>query len=109
MFFLVGLFLRVIPSKIIMYKKDGEIDIKENEIIIYSNHYDTMIYKFEFKIIGYRGQGGSKGGKDGTGNRIKIYKDNTVIIEKKFVIATKSQYDYLIQIMDEWKAQKLLH
>ncbi len=108
-FFLVGLFLRVIPSKILMYKKEGEMEVKDNGITIDSDQYYTTSFKFEFKIIGYRGQGGSKGGKDGTGNRIKIYKDDNIIIEKRFVIATKSQYDYLIQILDQWKAQKLLH
>lgn len=108
-FFLIGWFLIMIPSNILMYKKDGELELKENEIIINFYSYDTMSYKFEFKVIGYRGQGGSKAGKDGMGNKVKIYKENNIIIEKQFVIATKSQYDYLIQILDVWKKQKILH
>lgn len=90
-----------------MYKKDGELKLRENEIIINDCSYDTMSYEFEFKIIGYRGQGGSKGGKDGMGNKVKIYKENYMAVEKQFVITTKSQYDYLIQILAQWKKQDI--
>lgn len=102
--FVVGMVLRNIQSAIPMYIKDGELALFENQKLSWNSiAYCIEGCKVEIKIIGYRGQGGSKGGKDGTGNTIKIYNDSKMIFQKKFVLKNKEQLDRLKSMIFNWK------
>ena len=87
-----------------MYVKDGELELDIDKFQLDSKNYSlTDFIKIEFKVIGYRGQAGSKAGKAGTGNKIKIYKNSNDVVEKAFVINTSEELDNLKSILMQWK------
>jgi hypothetical protein len=95
-------------SSVLMYIKDGELEMTDKEIVLNSNVYNAMdLDKVEMKVIGYRGQAGSRGGKDGTGNKIKIFTKSNDILEKAFVINTSVDLDNLKEILKNWKTAGL--
>lgn len=88
-----------------MYVKDGELEIAVDKLSLDTISYNLSdLNKIEFKIIGYRGQAGSRSGKDGTGNKIKIYEKSNLVLEKSFVLNTREDLDNLKRILMEWKA-----
>lgn len=87
-----------------MHIKDGVLEIDGHKIMLDSMTYNlSELNKVDFKVMGYRGQAGSRRGKDGTGNKIKIYNKSNQILEKSFVLNTREQFDNLKSILLQWK------
>ena len=87
-----------------MYIKDGELELGSDKFRLDAKTYNfNILNKVEFKVIGYRGQSGSRSGKDGTGNKIKIHEKSNQIVEKRFVIKTEEQLENLKDILIQWK------
>lgn len=81
--FIAGFFIRAVSSDILMYIKDGDLVSGTDKFQLDSKTYSLSdLIKVEFKVIGYRGQAGSKAGKDSTGNKIKIYEKSNEVLEK---------------------------
>lgn len=101
---IAGLWIRNMESDILMYIKDGELELDVDKFQLDSKTYDLNdLTKIEFIVIGYRGQAGSRAGKDGTGNKIKIYEKSNQTLEKFFVLNTREQLDNLKGILMQWK------
>lgn len=87
-------------------QKDGELELGPDKFRLDAKTYNlNNVKKVEFKVIGYRGQAGSRSGKDGTGNKIKICEKSNEIVEKRFVINTEEQLDNLKDILMQWKQE----
>lgn len=102
--FIAGLFIRTVRSNILMYVKDGDLELDIDKFKLGDKTYNLSdINRIEFKVIGYRGQTGSRSGKDGIGNKIKIFEKSSEIIEKAFVINTREELDNLKDILMQWR------
>jgi hypothetical protein len=81
-----------------MYKKDGEITISSNAIMINSMIIQlNNIQKIEINANDYKGAKSS----DGSGNRIQILDKSNKTFLLRFVISSKDQRNKLREIMED--------
>lgn len=110
----IGAQILITPSMGRLYRKTGNITIAENHITADDRTYEigSPTNKIRLQLMGYRGQwqgsvdqymGGESKEENGLGNRICLYENDKVVLEKLFVLTTLQDLEQLKSILVQWK------